>query len=109
MRYSQGDGVNTSLSKLVLYPRLVYSCRVFDYVILCVWKSTVARSCAAWDDNNKDNVCKPNTPAGIKCPPPSKTISLITRFGTILNKYNTVEKPTVILYYYADWSVIPPH
>ena len=30
-------------------------------------------------------MCKPNAPAGIKCPPPSKTISLITRFGTILN------------------------
>ena len=42
----------------------------------------MARSCAAWDDNNKDNVCKPNIPVGIKCPPPSKTISLITRFGT---------------------------
>ena len=41
----------------------------------------MARSCAAWDDNNKDNVCKPNIPAGIKCPPPSKTISPITRFG----------------------------
>ena len=41
----------------------------------------MARSCAALDDNNKDNVCKPNIPAGIKCPPPSKTISLIARFG----------------------------
>ena len=41
----------------------------------------MARSCAAWDDNTKDNVCTPNIPAGIKCPPPSKTISPITRFG----------------------------
>ena len=41
----------------------------------------MARSCAAWDDNSKDNACKPNIPAGIKCPPPSKTISPITRFG----------------------------
>ena len=45
----------------------------------------MARSCAAWDDNNKDNVCKPNIPAGIKCPPTSKIISLITWFGTMLN------------------------
>ena len=43
---------------------------------------SVARSRTAWDDNNKENVCNPNIPAGIKCPPPSKTISLITRFGT---------------------------
>ena len=42
----------------------------------------MARSCAARDDNNNDNVCKPNISAGLKCPPPSKTISLITRFGT---------------------------
>ena len=41
----------------------------------------MARSCAAWDDNNKDNVCELNIPAGIKCPPPSKTISFITRLG----------------------------
>ena len=43
----------------------------------------MAQSCAARDANNKDNVCKPNIPAGIKCPPPSKTISPITWFGTI--------------------------
>ena len=45
----------------------------------------MARSCAAWDDNNKDNVCTPNIPSEIKCLPLSKIISLITRFGTILN------------------------
>ena len=33
-----------------------------------------------------DNVCKPNIYAGIKCPPPSKTISPITWFGTILTR-----------------------
>ena len=43
----------------------------------------MARSCAARDANNKDNVCKPNIPAGIKCPPPSKRISPITWFGAI--------------------------
>ena len=50
---------------------------------VCVWVPSVARSCATKDANNKDNVCKPKIPAGIKCPPPSKTISPITRFGTI--------------------------
>ena len=49
----------------------------------CVRVFSVARSCATKDDNNKDNVCTPNIPGGIKCPPPSKTISLITRFGAI--------------------------
>ena len=49
---------------------------------VCVRVPSAARSCAARDDNNNDNVCKPNIPAGLKCPPTSKTISLITRFGT---------------------------
>ena len=48
-----------------------------------VWVSSVARSCATKDANNKDDVCKPSIPAGIKCPPPSKTISLITWFRVI--------------------------
>ena len=46
---------------------------------VCLWVSSVARSCSTKDDN----VCKPNIPAGINCPPPSKTISPITWFGTI--------------------------
>ena len=50
----------------------------------------MARSCAAWDDNNKDNVCTPNIPAGIKCPPPSRTTSPITWFGTILNNVEDI-------------------
>ena len=49
---------------------------------VCVRVPSATRSCAARDDNNKDNVCKPNIPAGLTCPPLSKTISLITRFGT---------------------------
>ena len=57
---------------------LVYKC----VCLLYWWVTSMARSCAAWDDNNKDNVCKLNIPAGIKCPPPSKTIAHITRFGT---------------------------
>ena len=39
----------------------------------------MARSCAARDAGNKDNVCEPTIPAGINCPPPSKTISPVTR------------------------------
>ena len=67
MRYSQGDGVDTSLSRLVLYPRVVYS------VVFLVLPA--ARPCAAWNDNNKGNVCTPSIPARLKRPPPSKTIS----------------------------------
>ena len=90
MRYSQGDGVNTSLSRPTFCVcLLVYSCCVFYCVQLCyVVCSRVispARSCATWDDNNKDNVCTPTIPAGLKRPPPSKTTSLITWFGTVLN------------------------
>ena len=88
MRYSQGDGVNTFL------PRLVYCTHVYCvlvYLVLvdwcafsvCEWVSFVARLCATKDANNKDHACKPNIPAGIKFPPPSKTISPITWFGTI--------------------------
>ena len=51
------------------------------YFPACVWLSSVARSCATRDANNKDNVCKPNIPAGIKWPPPSKTISPITGYA----------------------------
>ena len=35
MRYSQGDGVNTSLSRLVLYPRSVFLC-VYSCLVLCM-------------------------------------------------------------------------
>ena len=58
----------------------VYCSRSFP---VCVWVSSVARSCATNDANNKNYVCKPTIPAGINRPPPSKTISPITRFGTI--------------------------
>ena len=67
------------------------------YKCVCLlywWVNSVARSCAAWDDNNKDNVvCKPNIPAGIKCPPPSKTISPIARFGA--NSTKDLSQPTM--------------
>ena len=45
----------------------------------CVWVSSVARSCATRDASNKDNVCEPTIPAGINRPPPSETISHVTR------------------------------
>ena len=34
------------------------------------------------------NVCTPSIPAGLKCPAPSKTISLITCIGAYLNNRN---------------------
>ena len=77
MRYSQEDGVNTSLSRLVLYPRSVFECALLCVSIIL----PAAQSCDAWDAYKKDDVCKPSIPAGLKRPPPSKTISLITRFG----------------------------
>ena len=82
MRYSQGDGVHTPLDWLVLYPRSVlgYS----SVVVLCSLVLPSARSCAEWDNNNKDDVCTRTIPAGLKCPPPSKTISPIPRFETYL-------------------------
>ena len=61
----------------------------FQSLLVCyivfVRVTSAARSCAARDDNNKDNVCESSIPAGLKRPPPSKTIPPITRFGTILN------------------------
>ena len=37
----------------------------------CVWLSSAVRSCAFWDENNKDNVCTPTIPSGISRLPPS--------------------------------------
>ena len=42
-RYSQGDGVHTPLSRLVLYP---HSLSVYVCVTLCYIALPVARSCA---------------------------------------------------------------
>ena len=80
MCYSQGGGVNTSLS------RITYCTHVLVYLCsfpVCLWVSSVARSCATKDANNKDNMWKPSIPAGINCPPPFKTISHVTWFETI--------------------------
>ena len=57
MRYSQGDGVNASLSRLVYCTHVYY---IVSLVLVdlcsfpvCVWLSSVARSCATKDVNNK--------------------------------------------------------
>ena len=53
MRYSQGEGVNTSLS------RITYSNHMLVYLCsfpVCLRVSSVARSCAIRNANNKDNV-----------------------------------------------------
>ena len=64
----------------LLYPRsLVYKWSKFVYLYTCYSGLPSARLCAVKDENNKVNVCTPFIPAGLKCPPPSKTISLITR------------------------------
>ena len=79
MRYSQGDGVNTSLYRLVLYPR---SDVVAVSVFYCSLVLPSALSRAVWDDNNKDDVCTQTIPARLKCPSPSTTTLPITWFGT---------------------------
>ena len=38
----------------------------------CVWLSSVAQSCAARDESNKDNLCTPTISAGINRSPPSR-------------------------------------
>ena len=55
------------------------------WLLVCVCGLPSARPCAVKDDNNKGDVCTPTIPAGLKCPPPSKTISLITWFEAYLN------------------------
>ena len=67
MRYSQGDGVNTSLSRLVLYP---HSVSVYVSVLLCYFALPAARSCADWDDNNKDKCVYTNYTCRAKVPAP---------------------------------------
>ena len=81
-RYSQGEGINTFLSRTTYFTNVWYIvvCGSFP---ACVWLSSVARSCANKDANNKDCVCKPYLLAGLNHPPPSETISPITWFGTI--------------------------
>ena len=76
----------------------------------------MARSCAAWDDNNKDNARKPSIPAGIKCPPTSKIISPITRFGANstrltresregLGLRSSNQGPCETVFFYRGWKI----
>ena len=53
--------------------------------IVCSRAPSAARSCAAWDYNNKDNVCKPNIPAGISARPLLRPSHSSPGLGTILN------------------------
>ena len=82
MRYSHGEGVHTSLSRITYCTHVLVYCSVSFLSCMCVviFRGT---TCANKDANNKDDVCKPNIPAGLNRPPPSKTISLTTWFGTI--------------------------
>ena len=90
MRYSQGEGVNTSLSRTMYYTHdwfqilVVYSICLYlwsfrSFPVWRVWLSSVVRSCATRDASNKGYVWKPTIPAGINCPLPSETISHVTR------------------------------
>ena len=46
------------------------SFRVRSWFLSCLWLSSVAQSCATWDESNEDNVCTPTyRPAGINRPP----------------------------------------
>ena len=87
MRYSQGEGVNTSLSSIMYCTRVVCPSVgpsiMYRSFPVCVWVSSVARLCATKDAKNKDYLCGPTIPAGLNRPPPSKTTSHVTRFGTI--------------------------
>ena len=79
---------------------------------VCLWVSSLARSCATRDANNKDNVHKPNIPVGIKCPPPSKTISPITWFGAISTRLARIQEglqsssqgPCETVFFYIGWK-----
>ena len=66
-----------------LYPPLCWLsyCTYVQSVYLYKWYIGLpsARSSAVWDESTKVNVRTPSIPAGLKCPPPSNTISLITR------------------------------
>ena len=79
MWYSQGDGFNTPLSRLlpdaesfvVSVVSVVVCFVVVSYrrSVWCVWLCSVVRSCATQDDVNKDYVCTPTKSRGINRPP----------------------------------------
>ena len=75
----------------------------------CVWLSSLARSCATRDASNKDNVCKPTIPAKISRPPPSETISHVTRVPNHKTRYAelkdsfSAEVPCEKVSFYIRW------
>ena len=68
------------------------------WLLVCVCVLPSARPCAVRDDNNKDDVCTRTIPAGLKCPPSSNTISLITWFEAYLNTLSVFGR-TLLLYF----------
>ena len=89
MCYSEEDGVDTSLLGLCTVPTSSSLLLLLDVSIrdsVCwVWFSSVARSCATWDDGNKDNVWTPTASAGINRPPhlrPSRIYSECRAYET---------------------------
>ena len=70
MRYSQGVEFKPPCLRLVLYPSLIV---ILVSIRLCSLVLSSARSCAVWDNDNKEDVCTRTIPAGLKCPPPSRS------------------------------------
>ena len=77
MRYSQGSLGLCTVRTISIGLCVRWSFR--SVPVSCVQLSSVARSCATRDSNNKDNAWEPTLPAGINRPPPSETISHVTR------------------------------
>ena len=99
MRYSQGDEVNTFRSRITYCThvlvfhvsglQVLFSCVLFLYVNGYVpWHGHVLPRAPVIKIMRVNQI-----PAGINCPPPSKTISPITWFGTISTAAKTIEVP----------------
>ena len=82
--YPQGDGFNTSLSRLLpdsdpLQTSVYKRESIRDRVWLCL----VVRSCATQDDVNKDYVCTLTTSLEINRPPHPDRLAHTLSFGTM--------------------------
>ena len=64
--------------------------------LFVVYLSSVARSCATSDASNKGNMCKRTIAAGINRPPPSETISHVTRVPDHRTMQCIIKKVVVI-------------
>ena len=95
MCYSQEDGFNTSLFRLLYFCIVPTShllgccCRCYRVVVSvwCVWLCSVARSCATQDDFNKEYVCILTTSLEINRPPhlrPSRIYPELRDYETIV-------------------------